>query len=629
MRTSICYVAVLSAWAACVTAQTVTKYSTFVEESDLGTNFGISLLDKTGKQMKSIKMVRGENSTTTAIAALGPDDNNYKTIGVLLDESAGGRCDACRTTVEHLIVTMMELVRSNGQFSRSAPESGTHIKVSVPPEEATKAVNAMCTSAKFAKYAPHVMKGCVEFLASNGTEMVEKLNGAMQGEKFERLLDDICSGMIGVCKNRGKLPETISKCRSCAEVVSVFDYNLRRANPVADDSDGLSDAMSLNKRKKVKDLSYMSRLYVEKRLAELCGQSLQHTLLAGQTISQALNEECEDLLDQYEEDIVRAFTKKKPMFDAGREICVDVASSCSENEYDELAEQLLTGIHLVPFGPMDITITARSDRSASGFKQLSPREKAMLAAKKEAEIDSAVKARTGRATTKTAKPTKTTADATPPKAKAAAMSPEEEVEALQDFIDEMESKGEISSDEAEAFLRKAFNADKALLRCYRMNRNKPAQKLLARMRLLTASAAKAEKVEAPAKKAKLSAEEERMQRLTEKMKEVHRTGSPSSADVEKLGDTMSQLRSQMQAQGMDTATMDKLDGLLKSTKKMSSSHRSREKDDSVSAAEQAAEAAMEAANVLREGDATQAIPEVLRAADKFAGEEKVPDKEEL
>ena len=62
----------------------------------------------------------------------------------------------------------------------------------------------------------------------------------------------------------------------------------------------------------------------------------------------------------------------------------------------------------------------------------------------------------------------------------------------------------------------------------------------------------------------------RMAALSQKMKEIHSGGS-SLKDVDKLGDTLGQLKEQMQGQGMDTATLEKLDSMLKSTKKMSES----------------------------------------------------------
>jgi len=41
-----------------------------------------------------------DNSSAIAAEAIGTEGTNHVTIAMLLEEAQGGRCDACRTTVE-------------------------------------------------------------------------------------------------------------------------------------------------------------------------------------------------------------------------------------------------------------------------------------------------------------------------------------------------------------------------------------------------------------------------------------------------------------------------------------------------------------------------------------------------
>jgi len=579
------------------TVAQVTKYSAFVDQSEVGMSFGISLMDEKLTEIKKIELKPGANTTLAAIETIGRNDPNYKTIVVLLDESAGGRCDACRTTVENLVITMLKLVKKQGREALSKQLAGTgspNYKISIDPADATRAVNKMCIDKKFTHYAPHIMKGCVEFLSLNGTAMVSKLNAALQGENYVGLMNELCVDMLGVCMTRPEPPKKLNKCRGCAEIISLFDYKLRRSNNVAVDDH--TDTMSLTKKKK-KDMSFMSKAYLQGRIDFLCAtDSIQSSLLVSERFAQNLNEACDEFVSDYEEDLVRVFTKKKHMdFAAGQEFCVDVTESCSGiSEYEEASSLVMSKNDVVAFGPLEISITPQQDK-ASSVPRLSPAEKAAQIARKELKAQ---------ATQPKGQPKKNSPPVEEPRARKQEMTQEEEIEALQDFIDEMEAQGKFSTEQSEALLRMAFNADKPLLRCYRINKNKGNAKMVARMKLiLPADLPKATKNTESPGFAGLS--EEKMAALSQKMKEIHSGGS-SLKDVDKLGDTLGQLKEQMQGQGMDTATLEKLDSMLKSTKKMSESMKTQAQGDTLTAADQAADATLEA----QKARGTPPVPEM-------------------
>lgn len=80
------------------------------------------------------------------------------------------------------------------------------------------------------------------------------------------------------------------------------------------------------------------------------------------------------------------------------------------------------------------------------------------------------------------------------------------VEAIQDVLDEEQTNGTLSTTEFEALLRMAFDLDNhpQLLRCYKLNKDKPRAKLVSRMKLLVQpepakTASSVPKKEAPSK----------------------------------------------------------------------------------------------------------------------------------
>merc|ERR1711871_1059553 len=92
---------------------TVTQYKVYENQTDLGTDYGVTLMLEDGRDYVHIPMKMGDNATQVALDSVGQagGKNNALTIAMLLDEAAGGRCDACRTTVEGLARIITNLVR--------------------------------------------------------------------------------------------------------------------------------------------------------------------------------------------------------------------------------------------------------------------------------------------------------------------------------------------------------------------------------------------------------------------------------------------------------------------------------------------------------------------------------------
>ena len=61
-----------------------------------------------------------------------------------------------------------------------------------------------------------------------------------------------------------------------------------------------SDPMSLNRDRKRKDNSFMSRAFVQNRLTDLCSTDHQYTMLSNIEFSTAVLEVCEDIVPDNE-----------------------------------------------------------------------------------------------------------------------------------------------------------------------------------------------------------------------------------------------------------------------------------------------------------------------------------------
>ena len=54
------------------------------------------------------------------------------------------------------------------------------LELKIDPEKTRDAIAKMCHSEEFMNYAPHVLKGCAEFLSKNGTYFANVVKDALQ-----------------------------------------------------------------------------------------------------------------------------------------------------------------------------------------------------------------------------------------------------------------------------------------------------------------------------------------------------------------------------------------------------------------------------------------------------------------
>ena len=342
------------------------------------------------------------------------------------------------------------------------------------------------------------------------------------------------------------------------------------------DTAGTKDPMALAKKKKKKDMGYMSKLHIKSHIDDACTDMNLKLLVADGTV-QLLSEKCEEIMnEEYEEEIVRAMGGNDIQA-ASQAICTTLTENCSEKDFAALPRAQLA-LSVLPYGPLPITIQSiPSSRLPKASR--TPQEKAMELAKEEAKHEP----RKPLNTKKPAAAAAAAAAAATPSAPVYAAGSEEELAALQEFLDKQEENGGLTSSESAELLRRTYEGDETLLRCFRLNAKKGEAKLLSRMKLLlktkggAASSAGADVV-SPATKEKIS--------------KANATPK-ANAEVGKLQDALGQLSAMMKDKNMDAKTVDKLQKLMDSTKMMAKSHSSSLNKDTKKAAEEAAAAVMD------------------------------------
>jgi len=90
--------------------------------------------------------------------------------------------------------------------------ANSKLELRIDPEKTRDAISKMCQSASFREYAPHVLKGCAEFLSTNGTEFAnvvknsleQQANGPKVSEKgvtgsWDKTVEKLCVSQAQVC----------------------------------------------------------------------------------------------------------------------------------------------------------------------------------------------------------------------------------------------------------------------------------------------------------------------------------------------------------------------------------------------------------------------------------------------
>jgi len=302
--------------------------------------------DSGEKRSVRLKANPGNNLTALAMQFFTQHSPNYKKADMdfvveHLENAAGGRCDACKTFVEVMTETFITMgtkfAKTEGVDQFGKPQKSMHVD-----SEMESYLASMCRGDLYNDYAPHIRKGCEKILSSPNSRQIFSIfnNGTLGPANVVARKTSVCSGLMKMCDEKPTPTRTsLTKCRSCAEVMEDLHLSLRRSNrQLTFGGDKLRKKMTKNQD------GYLSRRHVASALEDLCSQlELRHP----PSIKDELEEVCETLVSEYSDDILNSFMAQNGGHQhtmPGGYVCVTASEMCTRNNY-ALAWPLLESYH--------------------------------------------------------------------------------------------------------------------------------------------------------------------------------------------------------------------------------------------------------------------------------------------
>merc|ERR1712196_361128 len=244
-----------------------------------------------------------------------------------LEEAQGGKCDACNTLVEMLTAYFQELgikhAKQVGHDMYGKPAREMHIG-----NDMEKMVGLICSSDKYNPYGFHIRQGCNNMLADERAPLALRKfqGGTLRPSDTVERKQHICVQLYDVCPMKpinGTRRSDITTCRACGESMMDLHYSLRRSGrpwvPVATPA------------------SRMSRKHIISELEELCVDTEhRHPPVHVDEI----REYCEQLVEDYTDEIVRAFVAQPETGQSNpapvKQVCVAVTQACAPEEFEQV-----------------------------------------------------------------------------------------------------------------------------------------------------------------------------------------------------------------------------------------------------------------------------------------------------
>eukprot|EP00658_Telonema_sp_P-2_P048661 TRINITY_DN37003_c0_g1_i2.p1 TRINITY_DN37003_c0_g1~~TRINITY_DN37003_c0_g1_i2.p1 ORF type:complete len:407 (+),score=114.06 TRINITY_DN37003_c0_g1_i2:145-1365(+) len=263
-------------------------------------------------------------------------------IPMMLEEAAGGRCDACVRLTRELWRLTTQLLSEKGSMKPQDVVGKKYVfSLDMEDPAVNRRFSGLCQSENYRQLAPHIVKGCVEIMNFHANDIILRISETMKDSVmgYPNLPNSVCSQLLGICPVIPVPDTTRSHCASCAAVVNELHYRLR-----GDSRSGkiLSrDPMVLSK-KKAGVAPFMGRRHVLSRVQALCDELALNMLIPVEQ-AERLSETCETLVEEQEERLVTEFSShrgQQKWRDPVRGICVDEIGVCSTEEFNEVEGML-------------------------------------------------------------------------------------------------------------------------------------------------------------------------------------------------------------------------------------------------------------------------------------------------
>jgi len=259
-----------------------------------------------------------------------------------LNQGAGHYCDACKYMMEesHRRVMMLaqEKIKQRDTASKDF-QGGRGHEIKMDDEMKTE-IAGVCDSQQYASTNVDARNWCTT--AMKGRHSAQIFTTLTQGSfGYEDLLkrqNTVCGPQVmNVCPDKPWLGTGLSDCRACAEAFQDFDRILQQDR--RDIDVGAMGIKAHKKSVKEADRKFRGRHHVWQKSQELCSSAQQrHPAKAASVIQ----EMCEEVLEEYESQVIRAFVDgghQHPGASA-EEVCVTISDKCSSDEFDAIRTQL-------------------------------------------------------------------------------------------------------------------------------------------------------------------------------------------------------------------------------------------------------------------------------------------------
>lgn len=262
-----------------------------------------------------------------------------------LHQGAGHFCDACKFMMEEAHRRVLNIaqkkIRSNDDTGKKAKafEGGAGHELTVN-DDMKKEIAGVCETQQYANANVDGRAWCKSVMQGRHKAAIfgALTSGSFGFEDLLKRQNTVCGDpVLKVCKPKPWLSSGISDCRACAEAFQDFDRLLQ--NDRRDVDVGSLGVKAHKKSVSAADRQFRGRHHVWQKSQELC-QTVQQRHPA--KAASVIQEMCEEVLDEYESQVIRAFVEgghQHPGASA-EQVCVTIAEKCDADEFEKIKPEL-------------------------------------------------------------------------------------------------------------------------------------------------------------------------------------------------------------------------------------------------------------------------------------------------
>merc|ERR1712159_574364 len=300
-----------------------------------------------GDRTTGVAMANLTETAETFLKKMGRDatGENMEKMVYWLHQGSGHYCDACKFMMEEshrrVLNIAQKKIRSNDDTGKRAKafEGGAGHELTVN-DDMKKEIAGVCESQQYANANVDGRHWCKSVMT--GPRRAQIFGALTSGSfGFEDLLKRqaaVCGPQVlNVCKPKPWLGSGLSDCRACAEAFQDFDRLLQQDR--RDIDVGSLGVKAHKKSVSPADRQFRGRHHVWQKSQELCTTVQQrHPAKAASVIQ----EMCEEVLEEYESQVIRAFVEgghQHPGASA-EQVCVTIAEKCDADEFEKIKPEL-------------------------------------------------------------------------------------------------------------------------------------------------------------------------------------------------------------------------------------------------------------------------------------------------